>query len=66
MMGVNFLRLFAGRISSIEGTVPTVAQEGQSAVVVKEPYGVILGIAPWYETIRSSGDWEWTWRIESI
>jgi acyl-CoA reductase-like NAD-dependent aldehyde dehydrogenase len=66
MMGVNFLRLFAGRISSIEGTVPTVAQEGQSAMVIKEPYGVILGIAPWYETIRSPGDWEWTWRIESI
>lgn len=28
-------------------TSPVVADEGTSALVVKEPYGVILGIAPW-------------------
>jgi acyl-CoA reductase-like NAD-dependent aldehyde dehydrogenase len=66
MLGVNLLKEYAGRISLIEGTVPTVAQEGQSAMVVKEPYGVILGIAPWYEIIRPPGDWEWTWCIEPI
>lgn len=38
----------AGRISSISGTIPTCAQDGTSALVVKEPYGVVLGIAPWY------------------
>jgi acyl-CoA reductase-like NAD-dependent aldehyde dehydrogenase len=49
-LGLGFLKDFAGRVQSFEGTVPTVAQEGQSAMVIKEPYGVILGIAPWYET----------------
>ncbi|OAP58865.1 hypothetical protein AYL99_06162 [Fonsecaea erecta] len=28
-------------------TMPVVGEEGSSAMVVKEPYGVILGIAPW-------------------
>jgi acyl-CoA reductase-like NAD-dependent aldehyde dehydrogenase len=37
----------AGLIQTIEGSVPTVAAEGSSAVVYKEPYGVVLGIAPW-------------------
>jgi acyl-CoA reductase-like NAD-dependent aldehyde dehydrogenase len=37
----------AGRISSIAGVLPTCSQEGTSALVIKEPWGVILGIAPW-------------------
>jgi len=37
----------AGLISTIQGSAPTVAEEGTSAVVYKEPYGVVLGIAPW-------------------
>lgn len=45
MGGVNLLKDFAGRISSIQGKVPSAAQE--NAIVFKEPYGVILGIAPW-------------------
>jgi len=28
-------------------TSPAVVEEGSSAMVVKEPYGVVLGIAPW-------------------
>lgn len=28
-------------------TVPIVAGEGSNAMLVKEPYGVVLGIAPW-------------------
>ena len=44
-MAVILLKDFAGKISSIEGTVPTAAQD--SAIVFKEPYGVVLGIAPW-------------------
>ena len=28
-------------------SAPVVAEEGTSALIVKEPYGVILGIAPW-------------------
>jgi acyl-CoA reductase-like NAD-dependent aldehyde dehydrogenase len=26
---------------------PVVAEEGSSALIIKEPYGVVLGIAPW-------------------
>ena len=44
---VDMLRDIAGRISSIVGTIPSTAQEGVSALVYKEPYGVILAIAPW-------------------
>lgn len=37
----------AGRISSIAGSIPMTSEEGRSALVYKEPYGVILGSAPW-------------------
>jgi acyl-CoA reductase-like NAD-dependent aldehyde dehydrogenase len=37
----------AGLIQTIQGSVPTVAEEGANAVIYKEPYGVVLGIAPW-------------------
>ncbi|KAJ5586939.1 uncharacterized protein N7459_002704 [Penicillium hispanicum] len=46
-MGVNFIKDFAARISTIEGVVPNVTKDGESAMVFKEPYGVVLGIAPW-------------------
>lgn len=41
------LRDVAGRASDIHGIIPTTKEEGQAALVFKEPYGVILGIAPW-------------------
>ncbi|RAL68018.1 hypothetical protein DID88_008742 [Monilinia fructigena] len=37
----------AGRITSIEGSIPTLSEHGRSALIYKEPYGVILGAAPW-------------------
>ena len=37
----------AGLISAVNGTIPTVAEEGKSAMLINEPYGVVLGIAPW-------------------
>lgn len=37
----------AGRVSAVEGTVPLCA-EGLTSMVVKEPYGVVLAMAPWY------------------
>ncbi|THC87295.1 hypothetical protein EYZ11_013259 [Aspergillus tanneri] len=46
-MGISFIKDFAARIPSIEGTVPAVSEDGECAMVFKEPYGVILGIAPW-------------------
>jgi acyl-CoA reductase-like NAD-dependent aldehyde dehydrogenase len=47
-LAADILRDVAGRISSIVGTVPTTSEVGRSAIVWKEPYGVILGVAPWY------------------
>lgn len=46
-LAVEVLKDIAGRLSSIAGTIPTTSQEGVSALVYKEPYGVILAIAPW-------------------
>ncbi|BDD59392.1 hypothetical protein MAP00_004602 [Monascus purpureus] len=47
LLGVSFLRDFACRIPCIEGVVPAVTQEGEGAMILKQPYGVVLGIAPW-------------------
>ena len=45
---VEMLRDVAGRIVTATAYMPVVAEEGKSALVLKEPYGVVLGIAPWY------------------
>jgi acyl-CoA reductase-like NAD-dependent aldehyde dehydrogenase len=37
----------AGRLVTIEGTIPTPQDPNTGALVVKEPYGVVLAIAPW-------------------
>lgn len=38
----------AGKISAaLTGDLPAVAEPGKSAMIVKEPYGVVLAIAPW-------------------
>ncbi|KAL2256355.1 hypothetical protein VTK26DRAFT_1793 [Humicola hyalothermophila] len=37
----------AGRVATIEGTVPTPADPNTGAMILKEPYGVVLAIAPW-------------------
>ena len=44
----EILRDMAGRIAgAVVGSVPELGEEGSSAIVYKQPYGVILGIAPW-------------------
>jgi acyl-CoA reductase-like NAD-dependent aldehyde dehydrogenase len=43
----EILRDVAGRISTLSGSIPQTSSEGVSAMVLKEPYGVILAIAPW-------------------
>jgi acyl-CoA reductase-like NAD-dependent aldehyde dehydrogenase len=48
MTAVDILKDVAGRIATVEGMVPGTNDEGLGALVLKEPYGVILGIAPWY------------------
>lgn len=44
---VEILKDTAGRIATIEGSVVATMDEKVKAMVVKEPYGVVLGIAPW-------------------
>ena len=46
-LAVAMLRDIAGRVSTICGTVPVCQGEGTSAMIYKEPYGVVLGIVPW-------------------
>lgn len=46
-LAAEMLRDVAGRCSSVMGSIPTCSDEGTAAMVVKEPYGVVLGIAPW-------------------
>lgn len=44
---VDACKAVAGLIAASSGSIPTMANEERSAVIVKEPYGVVLGIAPW-------------------
>lgn len=45
---LEILRDVSGRIfSALSGEIPICQAEGTSALIVKEPYGVVLGIAPW-------------------
>lgn len=44
---VEQLRDVAGRIITSTGYIPICGEEGKSAMILKEPYGVIFGIAPW-------------------
>ncbi|CZR32543.1 putative NAD-dependent aldehyde dehydrogenases [Fusarium proliferatum ET1] len=44
----QILRDIGGRIeTAVEGSVPATAEQGSHAIIVKEPYGVVLAIAPW-------------------
>ena len=45
---IEQLRDVAGRIIAVTSYVPVIQDEGKSAIVYKEPYGVVFGIAPWY------------------
>ena len=44
---VDNLKEVAGKCSAVLGSIPHSDEEGRGAFVLKEPYGVILGIAPW-------------------
>lgn len=45
---VELMRDCAGRIAgAIKGELPIAGEEGMNAMVLKVPYGVVLGIAPW-------------------
>ncbi|KAL4810748.1 Aldehyde/histidinol dehydrogenase [Aspergillus unguis] len=47
MMSVAVIRDFAGMLPSVEGKSPVLNDEDQGVLVMKQPYGVVLGIAPW-------------------
>ena len=44
---IEMLRDVAGRIATVTGSIPTCGEEGKSALLYKEPYGVVFGIAAW-------------------
>ncbi|KAJ5894093.1 Vanillin dehydrogenase [Penicillium taxi] len=46
-LGASFIKDFAACIPAIEGVVPSCTLDGVGAMVFKQPYGVILSIAPW-------------------
>lgn len=46
-LAVDALKNVAGLVGTVQGSIPTVAEEGQNALLFREPYGVVLGIAPW-------------------
>lgn len=41
------IKATAGLISSVQARVPVLGESGRSGMVLQEPYGVILAIAPW-------------------
>lgn len=44
---IDELKDIARRAPSIHGTFPPVDDSNRSAIILKEPYGVVVGIAPW-------------------
>ena len=44
---VDNLKEVAGKCSAVSGLIPASGDEGRAALVLKQPYGVIVGIAPW-------------------
>lgn len=44
---INMCRDVAGRVQGIIGHQPQSDDQNRQAIVVKMPYGVVLGIAPW-------------------
>lgn len=56
---VDNLKEVAGKCSLVAGSFPPSSEDGRAALVLKEPYGVVLGIAPWFVlffiSLRTSG-----------
>lgn len=47
----DFIIDVAGRIATLVGMIPATQDENTGAYVLKEPFGVVLAIAPWYARI---------------
>jgi acyl-CoA reductase-like NAD-dependent aldehyde dehydrogenase len=46
-LALGLCKAIPGLIPAIRGAVPTVAGDGSSAMILREPYGAVLAIAPW-------------------
>jgi acyl-CoA reductase-like NAD-dependent aldehyde dehydrogenase len=46
-LAIDACKDIAGLIQTVQGSIPTMAEEGSTALMFREPYGVVLGIAPW-------------------
>ena len=46
-ISVEACKSTGGLASSLRGHVPAVSDEGSSAMIIREPYGTVLAIAPW-------------------
>ncbi|KAI9171657.1 aldehyde dehydrogenase [Paramyrothecium foliicola] len=46
-VAVDLITDVAGRIATIEGSFPTTMDSKVSSIILQEPYGVVLSIAPW-------------------
>lgn len=46
-LAIEACKTVAGLLPAIQGTIPTSRDEGKSVIVLQEPYGVVLSIAPW-------------------
>lgn len=48
---IQHIKEVAGRVGTIQGSIPRLADSDTHALVLQEPYGVVLAISPWYVTI---------------
>lgn len=44
---IEMLKDTAGRVASLNGVVPTSSDPNRGSMILREPYGVVLAIAPW-------------------
>lgn len=44
---IGMLKDVAGRIPTLAGSFPATANPSRSAIVLREPYGVVLSVVPW-------------------
>lgn len=44
---IQHVKEVAGRVGTIQGSIPRLADPNTSALVLQEPYGVVLAISPW-------------------
>ncbi|SPJ78738.1 related to aldehyde dehydrogenase [Fusarium torulosum] len=44
---ISHIKEVAGRVGTLEGAIPITSDPNTTALVLREPYGVVLAIAPW-------------------